>query len=148
IQSSELRQGLQDLERSRLITVLSPGKYLVIRVAPWPGHDSRSTQNAHEMASSGSRGYSYSFHKHTIDESKAIAAGAEGADAGETLLREILETVGESDPATFRGVLTHYTPADIRMVLDRVRRTPPEKVRKSKTALFRYLLTKLSPSTS
>jgi hypothetical protein len=57
------------------------------------------------------------------------------------LMREVLETLGESDPATFTGALEHYAPAIIRKALERVRAAG--SIRTSRTALFRYLLPKL-----
>ena len=58
------------------------------------------------------------------------------------VLREILETLGESDPTSFEGAIKNFSPDVIRKALDRVRRT--RSLRKNPTALFRYLLTKLS----
>ena len=88
------------------------------------------------------RGYSYSFNKHSNNQSKAIAIEDGGPGEGGALLQEILATLGESDPTTFRGVLANYPEGAIRAALSRVRATPPEKIRKSRTALFRHLLAK------
>jgi hypothetical protein len=60
----------------------------------------------------------------------------------EALLGEILETLGETDRTSFEGAIKNFAPDVIRKALDRVRRTT--SVRKNRTALFRYLLTKLS----
>jgi hypothetical protein len=60
----------------------------------------------------------------------------------DALMREILETLGETDPSTFEGAVKNFAPGVIRKALDRVRRT--RSLRKNRTALFRYLLTKLS----
>ena len=61
----------------------------------------------------------------------------------ENLLKEILDTLGESDPSTFRHALTHFPPAVIRLALERVRAM--KSIRKSKTALFSYLLPRICP---
>ena len=58
------------------------------------------------------------------------------------LLREILETLGESDPATFRGAIRRYPPGVIRTALDRTRRM--KTVRKNRTAVFRFLLPRIA----
>jgi len=55
---------------------------------------------------------------------------------------EVLDTLGETDPTTFEGAIRNFPPEVIRKALDRVRRT--RSLRKNRTALFRYLLTKLS----
>jgi hypothetical protein len=57
-------------------------------------------------------------------------------------MREILETLGETDATTFEGAIKNFSPEVIRKALDRVRRT--RSLRKNRTALFRYLLTKLT----
>jgi hypothetical protein len=70
-------------------------------------------------------------------------------DGSNPLLQEILETLGESDPATFRGAVDHYPPHVIRTALSRIRRM--KTIHKSRTAAFRYLLPRIakeSPSTN
>ena len=106
----------------------------------WPSAKLESVKTAPIDGPLPSRGYSYSFHKHTMHESKAIAFEDGGPGEGGQLLQEVLATLGETDPTTFRGVLDHYSPAAIHAALERVRATPPEKIRKSRTALFRHLL--------
>lgn len=59
----------------------------------------------------------------------------------EALLSEILATLGESDPTTFRGALRAYSPIIIRTTLARIRKM--KHVRKSRTALFRFLLPRI-----
>ena len=80
--------------------------------------------------------YSYSkLSTNRLNSSYRLA----GDDA---LLREILETLGETDPTSFEGAIKNFSPTVIRKALDRVRKT--RSLRKNRTALFRYLLTKLS----
>jgi len=132
--SEDLGAELQRLEEAGEIETLSPPPFLVVRLRKWSGRKKKSPkspQNAEAI------GYSYSFHQSR--EPKAIAIAGR-TSAHEELLREILEALGESDPSSFRGVLTHYPPSTVRAVLNRVRATPPEKIRKSRTALFRHLL--------
>jgi hypothetical protein len=129
-----LQNSLQDLKAAGRIRSLSPLPFLTLKFVSWPNQGPKS---AILQPSS----YSYTF-KHSTDKSIAIGAEDGGAGEGATLLREILETLGESDPTTFRGVLEHYSASTIRSVLDRVKATPQEKLRKSRTALFRYLLAK------
>ena len=129
-----LRLALRALEDAGQIRLLSPLPYLALKLLKWPGH-------GRERAKNQPAANSYSFQQ-SADERKAIAAEDGGAGEGDALLQEILVTLGETNPTSFRGALEHYPAPKIRAVLDRVRATPPVKVRKSRTALFRYLLAK------
>lgn len=139
----EVHHALVTLEREKHLRILSPLPFLTVALPRrmWPGTKAEPAENAPQTGAPDARGHSYSFHNQSI-ESKAIAIEDGGVGEGETLLQEILAGLGESDPSSFRGVLEHYSPAAIRAVLTRVGATPPERVRKSRTALFRYLLAK------
>jgi hypothetical protein len=137
---AQLRDALAALEREEQLRVLSPLPYLVVALPRrmWPSAPPNPSKTGPNPRPKPSRGYSYSFHKH--NQSKAIAIEDGGLGEGDSLLEEILATLGESDPKPFRAVLEHFSAAKIRAALVRVRATPPEKLRKSRTALFRYLL--------
>jgi hypothetical protein len=137
-----LAATLKKLERAGLIEVLTPGHFLVIKLKMWSGIAPDPAKNAPKTGTPPTRGHSYSFQHEAMDKSKAIAIQDGGPGEGAHLLQEILATLGESDPTSFRGVLDHYPVTSIRSVLQRVRATPREKLRKSRTALFRYLLAK------
>ena len=125
----EVGAALDKLERAGLLTVLAPFPFLVIRLRSWSGNVTK-TGNSQPPA------YSYSkLSSNRLNESYR-------ATGEEALLREILETLGETDPTTFEGAIRNFPPEVIRKALDRVRRT--RSLRKNRTALFRYLLTKLS----
>lgn len=140
---AELRQALAALEWDHQVRILSPLPYLVVVLEPrvWPGAVENEAKTAPKAGHVASRGYSYSFQQ-PIDKSKAIAIEDRGLGEGASLLQEILATLGENDAASFRAVLRHYPAATIRVALARVRATPAEKLRKSRTALFRYLIAK------
>jgi len=122
-----LRTALAQLTRAGFLEVLAPLPFLVCRMRPWSG-------SIEESPNSAPVAYSYSFPINDVQNSYRRPE--------HTLLQEILETLGEKDPSSFEGALTHYAPDVIRKALDRVRRA--KSVRKNRTALFRYLLTKLS----
>lgn len=138
----ELRQALATLERGHQLRILWPLPYLVVALPRrmWPSAKPLAAEAGPDSGSALARGYSYSFNKHSNNQSKAIAIEDGGPGEGGELLQEILATLGETDPTPFRGVLEHFTPAKVRAALARVRATPVEKLRKSRTALFRYLL--------
>lgn len=61
---------------------------------------------------------------------------------GETLLQEILDTLGETDPTTFRGAIRSYAPGVIRTALARIRKM--KNIQKNPTAVFRFLLPRIA----
>lgn len=132
----ELVATLGKLEQASLIGVLTPGKHLVIKVRAWPGRESSTAGNAPKGEVPLVRGYSYP----RLLGNRLNESYRPGPDAA--LMKEILETLGETDPKSFEGAIRNFPPSLIRKALDRVRRT--RSVRKNPTALFRYLLTKLS----
>lgn len=121
--------ALDKLERAGLLRILAPFPFLVVRLTSWSGKTSDRGD---------SRAAAYSYSKLSGNQLKDSYRST-GADA---LMREILETLGETDPTTFGGAIKNFSPEVIRKALDRVRRT--RSLRKNRTALFRYLLTKLS----
>jgi hypothetical protein len=139
----ELQSAVHALSASKKLRILSDFPFLMVALArkKWASEPAGSARSAEKSGTPASLAYSHSFQSST-DESRAVALEDGGAGEGEALLQEILATLGESDPSTFRGVLEHYAPSHVRAVLRRVRATPPEKIRKSRTALFRFLLAK------
>jgi hypothetical protein len=126
---AEVGAAIDKLERAGLLRVMAPFPFLVLKLRSWSGktpHPGTSRPVA----------YSYSNLSSTrLNESYRPAGD-------ESLLREILDTLGESDPKSFEGAIKNFPANVIRKALDRVRRT--RSLRKNRTALFRYLLTKLS----
>lgn len=125
----ELADGLARLERAGLLKVYGQLPFLVAKLGSW-----RSKRQKPEETQLSA--YSYGKLSHNrVNESYSSS----GDDA---LLSEILNTLGETDPTTFVGAIKNFSPSIIRKALDRVRRT--KSLRKNRTALFRYLLTKLT----
>ena len=132
ITSGALRIAVRKLEAEGVLEILSPLPFLVTK---WSGMRSKS-------ANSGANAYSYSK---PLLSNKAIKADsyrpAELA-TNDGLLHEILETLGETDPDSFRMAVERYSPQVIRTALDRVRRA--KSIRKNRTALFRHLLPRIA----
>ena len=127
----EVGAALDKLERAGLLTILAPFPFLVLKLSSWSGMGTKPAI---------SRAASYSYSKllsNPENESKSYRPTGD-----DSLMREILETLGESDPTSFEGAIKNFSPDVIRKALERVRRT--RSLRKNPTALFRYLLTKLS----
>ena len=125
----EVGAALDRLERAGLLRVLAPFPFLVLKLRSWAGNDSKTGKT---------RPSAYSYSKLSSNRlNKSYRATGE-----EALLGEILDTLGENDPSTFEGAIRNFPAEVIRKALDRVRKT--KSLRKNRTALFRYLLTKLS----
>src|SRR5262249_6217046 len=126
---------LGKLERAGLVEILSPRPFIVIRLKMWPGRRSGSKKTAPKPGPVADRVYSFqSSLSQSMDERNSYRQ----TDESDSLLGEILETLGESDPTTFRGAIENYSPQVIRTALARVRRM--RTIHKNRTAAFRYLL--------
>ncbi|MCC6653004.1 MAG: hypothetical protein IT348_17755 [Candidatus Eisenbacteria bacterium] len=128
--------SLRRLERAGLLEILAPLPYLVLRLRTWPG----KRPDPHRTGASA-----YSSSK-LLSQSQRLNSGyrppSERHSVDPQLLEEILETLGESDGASFSKAVELYSPHVIRLALDRVRRA--RGIRKSRTALFRHLLPRLA----
>ena len=128
VSEDALTAALKTLEEERKLKVVAPFPFLVVKLHSWSG-------KAPKAGESERSAYSYSYPMVTHNSHSYSASERE-------LLEEILETLGETEPRAFYGAIRNY-PADvIRKALDRVRRT--RVLRKNRTALFRYLLSRLS----
>lgn len=141
----QLAEWLDRLSKVELIEVQTPAPFLVIKLRAWSGSEPSESEKTPDSGHPGS-----DAHIDVPVSSNAAAAAAlskredGGQGEGEALLREVLAALDEADPVEFRQLLQQYPPDVVRRALRRVETTPPSQIRKSKTALFRYLLTKLS----
>ena len=138
--TAALRQALVEAEADGRVEVLAPLPFLVAKLpAPWSGRKSGHAETTAKTAASLNHAYSF---QSSLSPSKHLKESYRQPTEDKALLKEILETLGESDPTTFRGAIRSYPAAVIRTALDRVRRMPT--IRKNRTALFRYLLPRLA----
>jgi len=128
--------GLTKLERAGLVEILTPLPFLVVKLSrKWPGRGVNTGISSHSA-------YSYSKLLQPKQLKNSYRQGGPVEEPPSNLLREILETLGESDPSSFEKAVELYSPQVIRTALDRVRRA--RGIRKSRTALFRHLLPRLA----
>ena len=134
-----LNEWLVKLADTRLIEIQSPSPYLVIRLRFWPGASANRPEDGdpHREVPVGS----------------AAAAAAEaatskredgGAGEGGALLRDAIAVIGAADPDEVARLVSAHPESVVLQALSRVEATPGTQIRKSKLALFRYLLGKLS----
>jgi hypothetical protein len=128
-----------------LIRSLNPAPYLVIQLALWPGKVG-SPRPIPPAASSDAP----VTHEEARVSSSAAAASASapevgGQGEGGELLDRVRAVLGpEADVEEMRDLLGVYPHETVRRALQRVEATPTRQIRRSRTALFRYLLTKLN----
>lgn len=134
VSPGDIYAALRKLEEASLVELLSPPPFLVVRLRTWPGRGGRA-------ADMGASAYSYSQQLLRTRDLKDSYRPDELA-AHDGLLHEILEVLGEDDPASFRKAVDLYAPHVIRTALDRVRRA--KNIRKNRTALFRHLLPRIA----
>jgi hypothetical protein len=125
-----LRAAIERLEGDGLLEVLSPLPFLVVK---WPGKGPKSADSAANA---------YSFQS-SLSQSKHLKESYRPSeDEHEALLQEILDTLGETDPTTFRGAIRSYPPGVVRTALARIRKM--KHIQKNPTAVFRFLLPRIA----
>lgn len=127
---------LAKLERAGLVEIFTPLPFLVVKLQrKWSGRGEKAGISSHSA---------YSYPKLLQPKQLNNSYRPDGliVEPPSNLLREVLETLGESDSSSFQKAVELYSPAVIRTALERVRRA--RGIRKSKTALFRHLLPRLA----
>ena len=138
VTTEQINEWLDRLVDAHLVEIHSAPPYLVLKLTMWSGSEGKPE---HSEPSA----YSYSqepLHKQPLKDSYRPAAAGAKQSANKTLLGEILETLGETDGASFEKAVELYSPSIIRAALQRVRRA--QGIRKSRTALFRHLLPRIA----
>lgn len=140
-----LLTDLAKLSDLGLIRSLNPAPYLVIQLTMWPGREEVPVPHA-------PAGASESLAAHTevpVSSAAAAASAAQPEDGGQgeggALVDRVLAVLGsEADAVEMRNLVETYPAETVRRALARVEATPTRQIRRSRTALFRYLLTKLT----
>lgn len=142
-----LLADLAKLSDLGLIRSLNPAPYLVIQLTMWPGKD--ASPEAPSPAAAGPRPVAHVVVPISSEAAAAASAsqpevGGQGEGGG--LLERVLTVLGpEADVDEMRELVAAHQPELVRRALQRVEATPARQIRRSRTALFRYLLSKLTP---
>ena len=132
---------LSRLRDAALVEVQSPPPYLVTKLRFWPSRSSSQKEDSPVSGSKSSLRQGYV----PVSSSKAAAKREDGGvGEGETLLDQTLQTLGSADREEINALIENYPSDLIHRALVRVRNTPDSQIRKSREALFRYLLDRLS----
>lgn len=128
-----------------LITIKSPSPYLIVILRFWSGIATSELANPSETAGKGDpRQEEVPVSSNSYSNAFSSNAGDRGQGKGEKLVGDLRAMLPDADEPEIERILARYPGAVIQRSLDRVERTPAEKIRKSKAALFRYLLAKFS----
>jgi hypothetical protein len=134
------------LSSAKLIRLEAPPPFLVIKLPIWPGEDDASDANS--GLPSGSSGHSHNEVPVSSSKQQAAAAsnqaGEGGAGEGEALISEVTQALDGAGIEEVRSLVAEFPKPVILKALIRVKTTPSSQIRKSKLALFRYLLTKFT----
>lgn len=146
IDEPALLADLAKLTDVGLIRTLNPAPYLVIQLALWPGKVDPPSASTPAASSEMRRAQG----EVPVSSSAAAAASASqpevgGQGEGGELLDRVLTVLGpEADVEEMRDLLGAHPEETVRRALQRVEATPARQIRRSRTALFRFLLTKIS----
>jgi hypothetical protein len=145
VPAGKVEAWLSRLQGTRLIDIESAAPFLAIKLRSWSSDEGHRSEQPAEKP------------KQSIDSPLGVPVGSNAAAAaassnrenggpgeGEGLLRDVLSILGETDEAEFREILKQHPAERVRQALARVQATPASQIRKSKAALFRYLLAKLA----
>ena len=143
----QVEAWLARLNEAGLVEIQSPPPFLVARLRFWP--DEAAPAGASRPLGGDSVGGAPV--DVPVGGSNAAAAASnkqreeEGAGEGETLFAAVVSELGpDQDPEAVRSLFGRYPISSIRRALRRVQETPPGSIRRSKAALFRYLLDRLA----
>ena len=141
VSDAEIGTWLKRLLAAELIELRSPSTdFLVISLCLWPRNgvvagDLKNAQAASSPAAALAADVAEKENKQNNVRSRDGGLGE-----GSALLAELRAVLGEADAAELGPVIAGYPPALVRQALDRVKATPSRQIKKSRTALLRFLL--------
>lgn len=140
-----IEEWLRRLAESKLVVIESPAPFLVIKLPFWSDHVDSMSENRGQPSGSIERSHS----EVPVSSSKQHAAafnqaGEGGAGEGEALLAQVVLALDNADAGEVRGLIAEFPKPVVLKALIRVKTTPSYQIRKSKLALFRYLLAKFA----
>jgi len=138
VSDDDIHSWLERLVETGLVDVSAPAPYLVIKLRFWSGH----TPEPHDSDSVLPRAHAPGSLQ---QNSKKQASSSEDGGQGEgDLLAEARRILGTANDIEIRDLIRNHPASVVWMALHRVERTPHEQIRKSRLALFRFLLVTLT----
>lgn len=152
VTESVVEQWIANLAATHLIEIHTPSPYLVLKLRFWRGSGASSTladaenglQTGLQKPVQNNVPVSSSLLLPDSITSKPIDRGVDrGLGEGEGLVAEAQAVLGLAEVAPLRDLIAQHPPPVVRQALVRVASTPAAQIRKSRFALFRYLLNTL-----
>lgn len=147
VTEDQIDAWLATLVDAGLIRIHTPKPFLVLKLASWPDSDACDAPNRIENSGQHAAApkdvpVSSSLQQAAAEQSNKQEDG--GAGEGEALLRAAEAILTPADSIALRQLVEAYPARIVDQALQRVAAVPAGQIRKSKLALFRYLLTKLT----
>ncbi len=143
-----IEEWLRRLSRAKLVHLEAPPPFLVIKLPFWSGNDDAQRVDFGSASGSSSSGaLEVPVGSKQLPAAAAFNhAGEGGAGEGEALVAEVARVLdgadADADADEIRALITEFPKPVVLKALIRVKTTPSSQIRKSKSALFRYLLAK------
>ncbi len=140
-----IEEWLRRLSQARLIHLEAPPPFLVIRLPLWSGRVEPTSENPGQP--SGSEAAALEVPVSSKQQAAAAAfnqAGEGGPGEGEALVAEAARALDGADADEVRALIGEFPTPVVLKALIRVKTTPSSQIRKSRLALFRYLLAKFA----
>lgn len=141
VTEAEIEAWLQRLSEAKLIEIVSPSPYLTARLRFWPSNPSFVVE---KQAKPGDTGNPAEPAAAATAINKQQQQGVGGLGEGENLEAEVTRVLGAPDASEVADLLARHPATLVRKVLAEVQKTPAHRIRKSRLALFRFLLAKFS----
>ncbi len=140
IAEAAIDRALSALVQASLVRILSPSPYLAIALRFWPSKQAQAEISKNAAAAGSSTAEAAA----SVDKQAASKQGDEGLGEGGSLATELRMVLGEEDAAALEPILVDVPGSVVRQALARVKATPAHQIKKSRTALFRFLLKTLT----
>jgi hypothetical protein len=145
VPEAEAQEWLARLEKAKVVRIDSREPFLVIKLPFWSGTVAPRAANAAQPSSSGADALEVPVGSSKQQPAAASKQSGEGGlGEGDALVAEISRVLDVSDLEEIRQTITGVPNEVVLKALLRVKMTPTSQIRKSKLALFRYLLTKFA----
>lgn len=131
------------LHQRRLIEIKSPSPYLVISLSAWSDRANKNSADTPGLTNEN-RQIVLEVPVGQLAEAGKKKNGVGVPGEGGSMLIELEREFPEATRTDLEQDIATHSPAVVHSALTRVRNTPPDQIRKSRLALFRYLLGKLS----
>lgn len=130
-----------------LAEVKSPAPHLIVRLTKWSGNGPSTGQDREENSVNDNEVFKLRNVSYVENINRTVRHGDGGAGEGaENLLAEIRQTIG--DPEGLDTLLTRFPESVIRKALALTRAKPEGELKKTRAALFYFLLKKINEDPS